>query len=86
MLKCFLKNDCQENTSAGTSFLRKIDLICRMATIFIKKDTLVQMFSYEYCETFIRALIMQSSNKRMKNLAGHFSEAAVRTLFQNRRF
>ena len=83
MLKCFLKNDCQENTSAGTSFLRKIDLICRMATIFIKKDTLVQMFSYE---TFIRALIMQSSNKRMKNLAGHFSEAAVRTLFQNRRF
>ena len=43
--------NCQENTSAGATLLIRIGWSCRPATIFIKKETLALMFSWEYRET-----------------------------------
>ena len=41
-----------ENTSASVSFLIKLMKKMTLAKMIIKKKTLVQMFSYETCETF----------------------------------
>ena len=40
-------------------------------------DTLGQVFSRECYAIFIRTPILQSSNKRMRNLARHYSEEDV---------
>ena len=69
-----VSDNCQEHTSAGTSFWIKIGSSCRPAITFIKKDSLAQVFSCESCETFI---MIPSSNKWIKTLARHYSEAVV---------
>ena len=42
-----ISQNSQENTCAGVSFLIKVQAL---ACSFIKKETLAQVFSYEFCE------------------------------------
>ena len=43
-----ISRNSQENTCARVSFLIKLPEACN----FIKKETLTQVFSYEFCEIF----------------------------------
>ena len=70
MLK--ISDNCQENTSVGTSFWIKIGLNCMPQLIFIKKDTPVKIFPCKCWEKF---------NVWMNNFALRYSEAAVHRFF-----
>ena len=67
-----ISDNCQENTSVGTSFWIKIGLNCMPQLIFIKKDTPVKIFPCKCWEKF---------NVWMNNFALRYSEAAVHRFF-----
>ena len=75
MLLLKISDNCHENTSAKTTFWKKIGLSCSPTTTFIKMDTLAQVFSSECWERNIYKNTF--TNKQMKNLARGVSEAAV---------
>ena len=56
--KVFLEisQNLQENTCARVSFLIKLQAL---ACNFIKKETLAQVFSYEFCETSNKTFLLE---------------------------
>ena len=56
-----LENRCfsQESTSGGVSFFNEIVVLLFAVCKFIKKETLAQLSSYEFCEIFKKTFLIE---------------------------
>ena len=63
-----LENRCfsQESTSGGVSFFYEIVVLLFAVCKFIKKETLAQFSSYEFCEIFKKTFLMEHRSFRIK--------------------